>query len=635
MKPQKVKKSRQDMKSVLIGINASYSHSAYSIYAISSACEDRENLILKEYNINQPPNNIISDLYLSGARVFMFSCYLWNIEIVLKIASALKKIAPYVILLGGSEVAYTPERYLSDNPFIDGIVCCEGELVIDDILSATSLEDMRLIGGMCMREELVQERVQLAEEQTQENAQFQVPSETQSQAQGNAQNENECSNLNAISTPSSLGNRRNTPKTSYDFSSRPFPYNKDNMSLFENKIIYYETSRGCPYRCSYCISSIEKNMRYVPIEQVERELQFFIDEELSLVKFIDRTFNADRKRASRIISYIIEHNKKTCFHFEVCVELLTDEIVALLKKAPLNYFQIEAGLQTINPSTLKAINRNNRLDIFERHMTNLIETKNLHVHADLIALLPYEDIESFIKGFNYLYKIGPHMFQLGFLKVLHGTQIEKETGEYEIEYLPYPPYEAIKSKWISFEEKMLLKRLDFLIDKIHNTHYYNNALSYIVAKYFDEPYDFYFDLSNYFFERGYFEIGLSKKELYKILMQYSKKFNDVKIDSILAFDFLLNMGLSLDEASFPNIKRVNSQKVFDFLHEKENVDRYLPTHSSLTIKEIFKKVAIYRFEESPLCEQSRGATILFTTDKRENIFKENVWYLLGDDDIIL
>ena len=592
------------MKSVLIGINASYSHSAYSIYAISSECEDRENLILKEYNINQPPNNIISDLYLSGAKVFMFSCYLWNIEIILKIASVLKKIAPYVILLGGSEVAYSPEKYLSDNPFIDGIVCCEGELVIEKIVQSNTLDEIYDINGV-------------------------YSNRTQ-------KNKNSLLIADYI-TPTSTNKEKNvsTKKQSYDFSSRPFPYNKDNMKSFENKIIYYETSRGCPYRCSYCISSIEKNMRYVPIEQVERELQFFIDEELSLVKFIDRTFNADRKRASRIISYIIEHNKKTCFHFEVCVELLTDEIVDLLKKAPLNYFQIEAGLQTINPSTLKAINRNNRLDIFEKHMTNLIETKNLHVHADLIALLPYEDIESFIKGFNYLYKIGPHMFQLGFLKVLHGTQIEKEAGEYEIEYLPYPPYEAIKSRWISFEEKMLLKRFDFLIDKIHNTHYYNNTLSYIIAKYFDEPYDFYLDLSSYFFERGYFEIGLSKKELYRILMQYSKKFSDMKIESILAFDFLLNMGLSLDETAFPSVKRINSQKVFDFLHEKENVETYLPKHSNLTIKEIFKKVAIYTFEESPLSEQPKGATILFTTDKQENIFEENTWFLLSDDDFIL
>ncbi len=270
----------------------------------------------------------------------------------------------------------------------------------------------------------------------------------------------------------------------FSFSDTPFCYS---TPILPGKTFYYESSRGCPYRCSYCISSLEKDLKYKSLDTVKKELMFFIKNKVKKVKFIDRTFNL-RKDTNEIFEFLIENADETGFHFEIKPELFDEKSFEILKKAPKGLIQFEAGLQSLNEKTLKAINRKNDTSLIFSNMKRLLENKNIHIHIDLIAGLPYEDIESFISGFNRVYSLKPDMLQLGFLKVLGGTQIEKEAKEYEMEYSPYPPYQIIKTNWLSVGDIIRLKCAENGLEELSNKGFFPRALPFLFENNDVEPF---------------------------------------------------------------------------------------------------------------------------------------------------
>lgn len=567
------------MKVVLSAVNASYTHSSLAVYTLAAHISENIDVITREYNINQSIEFIVNDLYEQNADIYFFSCYIWNIEHTLKVASSLKKITNALIVFGGSEVGFNPDDYLHQYHFIDYIISGEGEAVINDFIHAIMNNDDAL------KLPNVYER----------NKKYVRPQEI-----------------------------------TFDFANRRFPYTKEIIKQLSDKIIYYESSRGCPYNCSYCISHIDKKMRYVPLDKVKEELLFFIGCDIKQVKFIDRTFNSDLKRAEDIIRFILEHNKQTNFHFEICAEILTDEIIDLLRSAPVNFFQIETGLQSTNPATLKAIGRNNNLNKFQKNLSQLIEKANIHVHADLIALLPNETYQSFQHGFNYLYEIKPHMIQLGFLKILNGTRMKNDAEKYGIIYNDYSPYEALSSDTMNHNDVIKLKKIEFLVDKYYNSGIFRHTLDYIIDKFYNNPFAFYEDFSVYFEQNGFYKRSLSRKELYQIFAAYIDLKKFINADSILLFDYLKSCDFTPPDR-FKNIFQiVRKDKLSEFVRNEENIIKYLPYYKELSAKEIIKKICIIQMKFDPVLFCERDTVLLFSLQKKDNIYHNNIHYLLED-----
>ena len=569
------------MKYALIAINASYTHSSLSIYSIFASSIYKQQIDTLEFNINQPINLIIEKLYSSNAEVYMFSAYIWNIEMILKIASDLKKIKQCIIVLGGSEVAFTPNAYLSTYSQIDYIISGEGEAVIDRFIEAINNNQSPL-------------------------------------------------NIPGIYDKHKAYNPNDLIK--FPFAERIFPYNESILlNQLKNKIIYYESSRGCPFRCGYCISHLDKKLRYVPIDRVKKELLFFMEKKIEQVKFVDRTFNSDAKRAYEIIQFIIEHNICTNFHFEIYAEHMTDELVDLLVNAPLEYFQIEVGLQTTNLKTLNAINRTNDLIKFKDVMSKLLFNKNIHVHADLIALLPYETLDTFKEGFDYLYHIGPHMLQLGFLKVLNGTDIRKNADQYSIQYSSYPPYETLSTETLSYKGKKILKAVTDIIEKYYNSGIFSGTLQYLSNTFYKSPFDFYNEFAVFYNKMISDHRSVSRKEFYKIMFEFISVFPYDDVGKyLLVFDYLKNNTLYLPDFLQQTVYYIYQKDIFNFLKESENVNMLFPEFLGMKPKEIVKKTKFILFPINPRTHEPKKTLVVFTDEREENIYRRNTHRIIPD-----
>ncbi len=402
------------IKTVLTAINSKYTHSSLALLYLKKY-NNNADISTCEFSINDNPYNIYQNLLKHDADLYGFSCYIWNIEITLKVAENLKKAKPEcTIFLGGPEASYNYKELLK-NSFINYVFIGEGEEALRQFLNKIPPEE---ISGIASKD---------------------------------------------------FANHYNPP---LDLSLIPLPYNKEDLKQLKNKIIYFETSRGCPFNCSYCLSSAMHNVRYFPMEYVKRGFDLFFENDVPLVKLIDRTFNSDKKRAVEIIKYIIANSRKTSVHFEVAPHLLDDELTELLNSAPKGMFQLEMGIQSANETTLRAINRRSDLNKIKENISKI--SKDIHIHLDLIAGLPYEDFESFKESFNYVYSLKPNMLQLGFLKVLHGTDIAKNK---DIIYCSYPPYEVISTKWINADEICVLKDIDKIVDKLLNSGSFTKTLN--------------------------------------------------------------------------------------------------------------------------------------------------------------
>jgi len=503
-----------------------------------------------EFTTDNKLSFILSEIYIAKPDILGFSCYIWNIEKILQIVSAVKMIMPdVIIIMGGPEVSFDA-AVLLEKCSADIIVSGEGEETLCELLSH-----------------------------------FKTISY-------NANVNNATTQLSKIKGITYRGQEggivTNLPREKLDLSFIPFPYNEKNIP--ENKIIYYESSRGCPFSCGYCLSRNEKPVRFLSLERVFSDLDFFITHKVSQVKFIDRTFNCDKDRALQIWKYIIDNdNGYTNFHFEISAEFLDDLAFNELKRVCEGLFQFEIGIQTTNIKTLETINRNSTISKLIENMEKLKSCKNIHVHLDLIAGLPDEGYQSFKESFNAVYALEPDMLQLGFLKLLKGSELREKSEEYGIAYDSCPPYEVLFTSNISFKEMDDLKTIENLVGLFYNSGNFKKSLKYII-RFFKDSFDFYEKFGFYWKENGYHKASQSLSTMFEILYEFSHSFCDEKIlANLLKFDWYMggnqkNPPFWLDKADNEDLEIINSLyknagmskrfpiKKFDFDVEAEELE---------------------------------------------------------------
>ena len=467
------------MKILLAACNAKYIHSNLAVYDLKAYSSDYdEHVILREYTINQPKDEILKDIYSSGADVVCFSCYIWNISFVRELIRDLVKILPKTAFwAGGPEVSYDAEKFLTEMPEMTGVMVGEGEKTFHDLLEfyiygKDSLEE---ISGIAYR----------------------------------------------------TGDKiiHNGWRELMDLSAIPFVY--EHLEKFENRIIYYESSRGCPFSCSYCLSSIDKKLRFRDLELVKKELQFFLDHRVPQVKFVDRTFNCKHEHAMTIWKYILEHdNGVTNFHFEISADLLREEEMELMSQMRPGLIQLEIGVQSTNPETIRAIHRHMDLKKLEHCVNRVHSFRNIHQHLDLIAGLPYEDYGTFHQSFNDVYQMKPDQLQLGFLKVLKGSLMQKEAEVYGIVYKEKEPYEVLSTNWLTYGEVLKLKMVESMVEVYYNSGQFWHTLEYLVP-FEKDAFTFYEKLGSFYEKKGYSEISHSRMRRYEILLEYLQEETDV------------------------------------------------------------------------------------------------------------
>ena len=477
------------MKILLAACNAKYIHSNLAVYDLRAyASAYQEHILLREYTINQTKDEILKDIYLTGADVVCFSCYIWNISFVKDLLCDLHKILPETkFWAGGPEVSFDAEAFLRKTPQMTGVMIGEGEKTFLELVHY-------YVDG--------------------EGSLTEIPGIVYHDGEEIYNN----------------GWRELT-----DLSEIPFVY--EQLKDFENKIIYYESSRGCPFSCSYCLSSIDKKLRFRDLELVRRELQFFLDHRVPQVKFVDRTFNCRHEHAMEIWRYILEHDSGvTNFHFEISADLLRDEEIQLMSKMRPGLIQLEIGVQSTNTDTIHAIHRHMDLVKLERSVAKIHSFGNIHQHLDLIAGLPYEDYNTFHRSFNDVYEMKPDQLQLGFLKVLKGSLMEQEAQKYGILHKEKEPYEVLSTNWLSYREILKLKRVESMVEVYYNSGQFQNTLEYLVPQ-FEDAFIFYEKLGTFYEEKGYSEISHSRMRRYEILLEFLKE--ETQIDAETAAQYML------------------------------------------------------------------------------------------------
>ena len=481
------------MNFLLVAINAKYIHSNPAVYSLQGFAERVYPGVVSvsEYTINHHFDHILSGIFSQHPDAIGISTYIWNIEEVKKLLRELPKILPDMdIWLGGPEVSYHYEEFFKNYPKVRGVIVGEGE---------TSFT--RIVGAY-------------------------VKAENESGDEIVEPDFSDIPNLALRERPEVIEH------TTIDMDALPFIY-EDGMSTFDNRIVYYESSRGCPFRCSYCLSSLDKTTRFRSLPFVFRELQYFLDQEVPQVKFIDRTFNADKVRTKAIWNYILEHdNGKTNFHFEIAGELMDKEEIDLLRKMRPGLVQLEIGVQTTNQDALIAVNRSLSLHKLTEVVRELTKAHNVHIHLDLIAGLPYEGLRSFRSSFNDVYAMAPTQLQLGFLKVLKGSPIEADCEKYGILYSDTAPYEVLATRWLKFEELQHLKYVAEMVEIYYNRNQFTKALPYLVTA-FDSPYDLFSALADYYVEKNYFEAPPARAKKYEILIAFANEKTTLDCEEIL------------------------------------------------------------------------------------------------------
>ena len=508
----------QILKILLAACNAKYIHSNLAVYNLKSCSgEYSHNVVIKEYTINQIQDDILKDIYLEQPDVICFSCYIWNISFVKELVPDLKKILPHVdFWAGGPEVSYDAVEFLKKNPAFFGVMVGEGEETFHELAGyyiERKPENLKEIRGVAFHDET------------------KVP--------------------DIVHT----GWRE-----LMDLSKVPFAYS--NLTEFKNRIIYYESSRGCPFSCSYCLSSIDKKLRFRDIELVKKELQFFIDNKVPQVKFVDRTFNCKHDHAMAIWRYITEHdNGITNFHFEISADLLREEELALMKTMRPGLIQLEIGVQSTNPQTIKAIRRTMDFENLKGIVEQIHGFGNIHQHLDLIAGLPYEGYESFHKSFCDVYALRPEQFQLGFLKVLKGSHMMEMTGEYQILYKDREPYEVLSTAWLTYGEILGLKMVESMVEVYYNSGQFKHTLVFL-EQYFEDPFRMYEALGRFYEKKGYSEISHSRMRRYEILMEFAGEQKEIPLE-VLSDVMLLDLYLRENLKSRPSF--ASDQKPYERL----------------------------------------------------------------------
>ena len=460
------------MNILLAAINAKYIHSNLAVYSLRAyARKYIEETEIAEYTINQPVDEILMNIYTHRPDILCFSCYLWNISYVEQLIREIPKVLPDTkIWLGGPEVSYNAGEMLAEYPGLTGIICGEGEETFLELMdyyhTGTELSE---ICGIVYRGK----------------------------------------DGNIVQT---------LPRPVLDLSTVPFVY--EHIEDFRNRIIYYESSRGCPFSCSYCLSSIDKCLRFRDLDLVKRELQFFIDHEVPQVKFVDRTFNCRHDHAMTVWKYIKEHDRGiTNFHFEIAADLLNEEEIELIRSMRPGLIQLEIGIQSANSETISEIKRKMDLEKVERTVSEIRGNRNVHQHLDLIAGLPYEDYDSFARSFDRVYAMRPDQLQLGFLKVLKGSLMHEKTQEYVLVYQDRPPYEVLSTKWLPYADVIRLKKIEEMVEVYYNSGQFRNTMEH-VEKEFTGAFAMYSALADYYERNGLFSVSHSRIARYEILLHF-------------------------------------------------------------------------------------------------------------------
>lgn len=523
------------MKIVLVALNAKYVHSNLAVYDIAAYVKEQlkkdmgkeekmlPEVVVREYTINHNLDTILQSVYMEKAAVVAFSCYIWNIQEILTIARELHKVAPNVrIWLGGPEVSYDSKKLLEKYPFVEGVIQGEGEETFYELVKCWGLLNGAIIEGW---------NFDVTKQQSFASDVYEGCVYTD--VEGIAYRDHQENIFQNVSRPL------------MNLSDVPFVY--QDLSGFENRILYYETSRGCPFSCSYCLSSIDKSVRFRDLALVKKELQFFLDNNVSQVKFIDRTFNCKREHALAIWRYIKEHdNGVTNFHFEISADLLGEEELALFEQMRPGLIQLEIGLQSSNPKTIEEIRRKMDIDKLQKNMLQVHGFGNIHQHLDLIAGLPYEDYVTFQKSFNEAYAMKPNQLQLGFLKVLKGSYMEEQIEEYGLKYQESQPYEVLCTNWISYDEILKLKLVEEMVEVYYNSDQFEHVLSYLIPM-FETPFAFYEALGAYYKKHNLFGIGFKREARYETLREFCEEwFGECPIPfsmdifiSLLTYDYYL------------------------------------------------------------------------------------------------
>ena len=556
------------MKILLAACNAKYIHSNLAVYNLKSCSgEYSSRVVVKEYTINQIRDDILKDIYLEQPDVICFSCYIWNISFVRELVPDLKKILPQVeFWAGGPEVSYDAVEFLKKNPAFFGVMVGEGEETFHELAGyyiERKPETLSEIRGVAFRDE---------------------------------------------------NKDRNIVHTGWrelmDLSKVPFAYS--NLTEFKNRIIYYESSRGCPFSCSYCLSSIDKKLRFRDIELVKKELQFFIDNKVPQVKFVDRTFNCKHDHAMEIWRYITEHdNGITNFHFEISADLLRAEELALMKTMRPGLIQLEIGVQSTNPQTIKAIRRTMDFEKLKGIVEQIHSFGNIHQHLDLIAGLPYEGYDSFHKSFCDVYALRPEQFQLGFLKVLKGSHMMEMTGEYQILYKDREPYEVLSTAWLTYGEILRLKMVESMVEVYYNSGQFKNTLVFL-EKYFDDPFRMYEALGRFYEKKGYSEISHSRMRRYEILMEFAgeqKEIPSEALSDVMLLDLYLRENLK-SRPSFASDQKPYERLIWDYRKAKK-----IPKTAHIEVFRDGKKLLFDYTDRDPL---TNNAQLTDITDEVNN-----------------
>ena len=477
-------------KIVLTAINSQYVHLNVAVRYLKKYVEKNSDIKLDIYetNINNQLMNIIKDLFEKQPDMIIFSTYIWNKEYVFSITKELKKILPDVkIALGGPEVSYEWDKIMAENQEIDYIFTGEGEKVLLNFFT----KDISEVKGVVYREG--------------DNLKYNGI-------------EPLIENLDII----------------------PFPYDDEELQD-RTKIFYYESSRGCPFNCSYCMSSIDKSVRYYSLDRTKEDLKRFIDSPIKLLKFVDRTFNLSKEKYMAIWRFLLENYREgITFHFEINANIFDDETLDFLETVPKGYFQFEIGVQTIDAQAMKSIGRINKLEKLEHNIRRI--SRNIHLHLDLIAGLPYETYDKFRESFDYVHRLKPEMIQLGFLKLLKGTKMYDEREKYGYKYFSKPPYEVFSNEFISFAEMVKLKNLEKVLDFYYNSEKFPESVQWIIENHYESAFSFYEDVADYFDKRGYLKVSHKESTLFTLLYEFylDKGLKDREIFvEYLKYDYLM------------------------------------------------------------------------------------------------
>lgn len=573
------------MKTLLIALNAKYIHSNLGVYCIAAYAREHgiteEELQKAEYTINQPLEKIMADIYEKKPDFLAFSCYVWNINRIIQLTRELRKVLPDVpIWLGGPEVTYQPEEIMQKVPWVTGIIMGEGEATCLELVQSYSREgsDVNLseIAGIAYRD----------------GKQIRI------------------------------GKKR--PLLSLD--EVPFPY--EDMRGLEYRIIYYESSRGCPYGCSYCLSSVEKQVRFRSIDKVKRELQFFMDHRVPQVKFVDRTFNCSAEHTMAIWKYIYEHdNGITNFHFELAADLLTEEQIQFIGKFRPGMVQFEIGVQSVNPRTLEAIHRKTDLGRLRQKVEAVRVHRNIHQHLDLIAGLPYEDLQSFRHSFDEVYNMKPDQLQLGFLKVLKGSPLQREIEKFGITAQQEPPYEVLYTDWLDYQDILLLKRVEEMVERYYNSMQFEAATKYLVQL-FLSPFACYEKLGNYYHACEWDQCQQSRIQKYEFLWEFAQEYLTEAEREIfremLCFDLYARENLKKRPDFLPDMILTPEQrkKRREFYQSPQVRKKYLPEYVGCDWKQLLRMTHREKFSYDLLLFlengtlEKRPTVILFDYQKR-------------------